>query len=182
MNFERKTFEGFCFYWYGVDSTGAIAEFISAYGPIPNAVFSDEIAYKKTQLFIENLAQTTESEFTYIGKKYAKSSYDNLGYARSISRKGLFSFCEPDPTSEPNPTYQELLTIPSKSVKIEDLPDNIQTYLRKIIFNELIFSNSEVIRINNYFECDFASTKEILKAESSLFEVISSLFTKKGDK
>lgn len=153
--FTRKKFDGLIFNWYGIDSTGAIAEFVAGFAPIPRVVFTDEDKYRKTESYFKKLLETTEEYLSLIGLRHSKTSYDNLFEIRATARKGLYSFCEPDPSTEPNSENYQLIALPNEEIKLKNLPEEIQNYLELTKFKNIVFKEIEIINITEHFQCDF---------------------------
>ncbi len=92
--FQASEFVGRMFDWYAVDKDGQIASFVSAWGLIPNAVFSDEDAYKAAIKFFEGRTGVTiASVFEQWRRIAAKNKLDERpAWAAREAGKGLFAY------------------------------------------------------------------------------------------
>jgi len=151
MLFKRESFIGFDFFWYAVDSVGAVAQFETGYAPIPEKVFSNEQEYKIIDEYLSNLPNKTN---TYLSPKYEKLKKRSLNQFQTFleDRRGLYLFAD-DLHEHPNGTDEyELIVLPELELKVFDLPQKIQDYLAQFVFDNIIFKEVRKIKIANYFD------------------------------
>lgn len=148
MKFERKSFYGLNFAWWAVDATGAIAEFTSGGGPIPKSVFNDYTEYAKTQNFFDELPSITETFLAPSWIDEMKKRNYPFRYIEGGEQRGIYCFDEDDYTDD-----YLLLLMPKIELKLNNLPEEIQTYLTPFSFNDVVFSEQSKITLTDYFEC-----------------------------
>ncbi|MEJ2611955.1 MAG: hypothetical protein P8179_18255 [Candidatus Thiodiazotropha sp.] len=137
MSFRREDFFGLDFSWFCYDNLGMIGEFITGYGFIPNHIFNDETSYNHMLEYFYRLPCTSNSELSSAIKKRAKRSHGDFTIFLKKSRTGLFVY---DYKGHYGP--YERISIPSKPLLIEQVPDNIKKTLVKA---PATFSGDETI-------------------------------------
>lgn len=159
------------FIWYGYDSLGNIAEFVSEEAYIPEVFFDDVSNNKKLQEYFENLPSIYESQLpqnirTILREKAEKDkdSISETWYPLKEAKRGIFIFAEVGDSDwynsetfknsiyKKNP--QELLASPQKGLKYQELPDEIKEIIRPYKFENLRFSNCQFLDISKYFYCE----------------------------
>ncbi len=150
MKFERKTYYGINFSWQGVDSTGAIGEFTSGGGPIPKNVFADYSDYLKAEEFFSNLLPITQAFLTvsFIGEM--KKRNKTFKYFGTKESRGIYCYDEDDYTDD-----YLLITEPKIELKLSDLPEEIQEYVKQFTFENIVFKEQKKIKITDYFDCEY---------------------------
>lgn len=144
--FHRGFFYGIDFSWYAIDSTDSIAIFTSGHNPIPRKVFNNKLDYLKIDNFMGELPTICNSS---LSSKYKKSIGD---YSLSLKEGKLGLYCFEEQT---NWTYKyDLVSLPSKELKLSDLPKEIQDYLGLFRIEKIKFDKIEEINILDFFECD----------------------------
>lgn len=153
------------FYWYGFDSEGNIAQFSSEAAYVPEAFFKDVSENAELQFFFDNLPQITSTRLPENLppklKQLAQKSSGSNDFWKIGANKGLFIFEE----IEDEPQYKhyrnwivnnpyELLVIPEKGLKIENLPDRIQKLLEPYHFESLKFADCQTLDVSKYLYCE----------------------------
>lgn len=145
-SFRRNYFYGIDFSWYAIDSTDSIAIFTSGHNPIPRQVFNNNIDYLKVDNFMGKLPIICNSS---LSSKY-KNSIGNYSSSLQEGKRGLYCYEE-----QSNWTYKyDLVSLPSKELKLLDLPKDIRDYLAVFRIEKITFHEIEEIDILEFFECD----------------------------
>ncbi len=152
------------FVWFGVDAEGNIAEFCGELAYIPEVFFQDVEANCKVQEFFESLPETTTTKIAENLRLELKESAENSlittldDFFLTGANTGLFIFEEAEDMLfgqwfEKKPPY-ELFLMPDKSVKIYDLPDEIQKLLEPYRFENLNFEDCQFLDVSNHLYCE----------------------------
>lgn len=128
--------DGNGFIWYGVDTEGNVAEFGSENTYVPEMFFQDACANKKVMEHFVGLPEITESLIPDNLRPELKESYNRLqgegSFWKTGANKGIFIFDEPEISGFKDTngkTPYELILIPDISLKISELPNDVQNLL-----------------------------------------------------
>lgn len=146
MTFKRNI--GWEFAWYAVDSIGSVALFSSGFAVVPKIVFGDEKKYLKVVDYFDNLPSSTEASLSiwFESKKHLSGN----GFANQIleSQKGIFAYYDKYYTD-----IYECISVPNHEINIFQLPDFVQDFLKPFTLKDLVFAETESIKILDFFEC-----------------------------
>lgn len=163
--FRRDAWYGLIFRWYGVDAVGNIAVFQTGELPIPKAVFADEDAYRKLDLYFRGLPRVTKGKVAEKVKELRTVSGDEIDYSDYLaeSAKGLFCIDEIDTYTHRKKSFgyiereewygYYLTTIPENPLNIKDLPGEISRLLESYYF-PLEFSDAVKVIVTKYLDCE----------------------------
>jgi hypothetical protein len=142
MNFNRQQFFGLNFEWYMVDEEGAIAMFLSGYGPIPKKVFENFDNYSELKDFVESLPVSVTRD---AGIQMSNSHFRDV---KAIS-KGLFVYDNEEYTDK-----YRLIGTPRAAINLSNFDESIRCLFEPLVVRNVIFGDVKVLNIAEYFVCD----------------------------
>lgn len=154
------------FVWYGVDSEGNLAEFACNDAFVPEAFFNDVSVNRQLQSFFQNLPEITTTQLAEcLSPRFRQAANRFSGtndFWKTGANKGIFIFEETDDDSwymhyrkwDDLKYPYELLLIPDKSLKVTDLPNEIQRLLEPYHFENLRFRDCQFLDVSKYLYCE----------------------------
>ena len=116
--------------WYAVDRDGWIGQFLTAGALLPGSLASDKESFDQLSTYFDSLPESGESIFCpkFVvhcrGHHVSQDPADQMPFAQSMSRRGLYSFDRND-----NEDFYYRVAIPSQRLNIADLPGPIARIL-----------------------------------------------------
>jgi hypothetical protein len=158
---EKFSYDGCGFIWYGVDADENLAEFSSEEAYVPEAFFQNASVNKKLSNFFDNLPETSGSIIPENLRPELKDSAQKFNGENSFwktgASRGLFIFDEADGAGMKGNKWKspyELLLIPGNPLKLAELPNEIQNLLKPFSFEDSRFADCQFLDVSKYLYCE----------------------------
>ena len=163
---EEFSADGCGFYWFGIDIEGNIAEFSCEQSYVPETFFEDAEKNRLVLNYFDNLPDVTETlipENLRPELRKLAEKHNDKGFWVTGADKGLFIFDESDKYDwydfendiqhyyDKNP--YELLLIPHQPLKVDNLPVEIQKYLKHYHFIDISFTECQFLDVSKHIYC-----------------------------
>jgi len=146
---NRQELYGTNFGWYMRDSVGAIALFLSGYGPVPRFVLSNADEHQQLELAMKNLPRVASSYFDADGSEVLITGKNYIFPEANAAAKGLYVYDNEEYTDQYN-----LIATPKVGINSAEISSEIQSLLQDLVFADLSFHDNQSIRLPKYFDCE----------------------------
>lgn len=131
------------------DADGAIALFLSGYGPIPQVVLSEAHRHHELDVAMSQLPDISNTYYEPDCSQVSIDAKNSIFKEVKAVAKGLYVYDNEEYTD----VYKRV-AVPKVIVRADQLDSAIGLLLRPNTFSDLIFHQSQSLNLEKYFECD----------------------------